>query len=218
MEAAGPGEAALVSRQLETLAGRLHPAIRAGCRAIMPGDEHRLTAAEAAPLARAVAPVRRASAAARLLAKELLAEAGCAGPIELPRPLRMEGPRWPPDYAGSLAHDAEVAVAAVVRIAQVASLGVDVEPALPLPADLLDVVATPRERTQLGGDLLAARLLFCMKEAVYKTTNPLDGIFLDHHDVEVDLPSRIARTASGRLLRIEAAAAPRLVAITMLAA
>jgi len=32
--------------------------------------------------------------------------------------------------------------------------------------DLLDVIATANEREQLKGDLVSARLLFCMKEAV----------------------------------------------------
>ena len=76
---------------------------------------------------------------------------------------------------GSLAHDDEFAVAAVTRAPSIRGVGIDVEPPLPLPGELLDVIATANEREQLKGDLISARLLFCMKEAVYKATYPIDG-------------------------------------------
>jgi 4'-phosphopantetheinyl transferase EntD len=97
------------------------------------------------------------------------------------------------------------------------SVGVDIEPAAPLPSNLLDLIATPSERRQLKGDLFVARRLFCMKEAVYKATHPLDRVFLNHHDVEICLSSSTARTSTGRILRIHAADQPRLIAITVLA-
>jgi 4'-phosphopantetheinyl transferase EntD len=93
---------------------------------------------------------------------------------------------------------------------------VDVEPCAPLPAHLLTEVATNSERRQLNGDLIAARQLFCMKEAVYKATNPLDGGFLDHHDIEVCMKSGIATTSSGHTLRIHTADSPRLLAVTVM--
>jgi len=49
------------------------------------------------------------------------------------------------------------------------------------------MVATPTERDQYPADLPKSRPLFVIKEAVYKVTNPLDGVFLDFHDVAVDL-------------------------------
>ena len=87
---------------------------------------------------------------------------------------------------------------------------------LPLPGDLLDVIATANEREQLKGDLVSARLLFCMKEAVYKATYPIDGMFLEHHDVEIHLTSSVALTNSGHSLRIYAMARPRLIALALL--
>ena len=95
-------------------------------------------------------------------------------------------------------------------------VGIDIEPPLPLPEDLLDVIATPGEREQLKGNLVSARLLFCMKEAVYKATHPIDGVFLEHHDVEVSLASSVALTSSGRCLRIYTMARPRLIALAFL--
>jgi 4'-phosphopantetheinyl transferase EntD len=73
-----------------------------------------------------------------------------------------------------------------------------------------------REREELKGDPVSARLLFCMKEAVYKATNPIDGVFLEHHDVEVSLKTSVASTSSGRNLRIHAITHPRLVALALL--
>ena len=85
-------------------------------------------------------------------------------------------------------------MAAVARASAIRSVGIDVEPPLPLPEDLLDMIATANERRELKGDLVSARLLFCMKEAVYKATHPIDGVFLEHHDVEVRLTDSVALT------------------------
>jgi 4'-phosphopantetheinyl transferase EntD len=212
------GEEAMTARieeALAALAARAHPGLRAGCRAIRTGDEEALSAAEAAPLAGAVDSVRRASGAARIVARRLLRDLGAPAPVELPR-LASGAPSWPPGFVGSLAHDEAVAVAAVARSGAFPGIGIDVEPALPLPAELLDLVATPAERGDLAGDLIEARLLFCAKEAVYKATNPLDGAFLEHRDVEVRLASGTASTRTGRSLRLFLSRSPRLLALAVL--
>jgi 4'-phosphopantetheinyl transferase EntD len=43
-----------------------------------------------------------------------------------------------------------------------------VEPAEPLPSELLHLVSTPNERMYLAADPFRGRLLFVAKEAVYK--------------------------------------------------
>ena len=164
---------------------------------------------------RAIPSVRRASGAARIVARTLLANLGASPPFELPRSA-SRAPLWPPGFVGSLAHDDEFAAAAVAPSEAIRGLGIDIEPALPLPEALLDTIATPREREQLNGDLIAARLLFCMKEAVYKATNPIDGLFLEHHDVEVCLCSSVALTSSGHSLRLYSIVRPRLIALALL--
>jgi 4'-phosphopantetheinyl transferase EntD len=198
------------------LAGAAHPQLRAACREIQVGDEFALTPAELRPMDRAIASVRRASGAARIVAKALLVKLGASPRVELTRST-SGAPQWPLGFVGSLAHDDEFAAAAVARTPWILSVGIDIEPPLPLPEDLLDMIATPGERKQLKGDLVSARLLFCMKEAVYKATNPIDGVFLEHHDVEVSLESSVAVTASGHNLRVHAIARPRLIALALLA-
>jgi 4'-phosphopantetheinyl transferase EntD len=204
-----------LSDKLAILASAAHPELRAGCREIAAGDELALTPAELRPMDRAVASVRRASGAARIVARGLLAKLGASPEVELPRSA-SGAPQWPPGFVGSLSHDDRFAVAAVARAPTILSVGIDVEPPLPLPEDLLDMVATPSERRQLRGDLVSARLLFCVKEAVYKATHPIDGVFLEHHDVEVRLTNSVASTKSGHSLLIYTMARPRLIALALL--
>jgi 4'-phosphopantetheinyl transferase EntD len=212
-----PGEQLYELRQrLVLLAKSAHPELSADCRLITPGDELALTEAEFVAVRRSVVSVQRASGAARILARRLLAMRGVATEPSLPK-TASGAPQWPPGFVGSLSHDREVAVAVIVPSRSLPTVGVDVEPALPLPDGLLDLVATPNEQRQLNGDLTRARLLFCIKEAVYKAVHPLDGIFLEHHDVEVCLDTLVARTSSGRQFRTYAIERPRLVALAMLA-
>ena len=209
------GALSQLSDRLNVLASAAHPQLLAACREITFGDEFALTPAELLPMNRTIASVRRKSGAARIVAKTLLAKLGASAGVELPRST-SGAPEWPPDFVGSLAHDGEYAVAAVARATFIRGVGIDVEPALPLPEDLLDMVAAPGERKQLKGDLVSARLLFCIKEAVYKATNPVDGVFLEHHDVEVSLRSAVALTSTGHRLRIYTIARPRLIALALL--
>jgi 4'-phosphopantetheinyl transferase EntD len=151
-----------------------------------------------------------------MVARALLSHGGWpAAPI----PRSPTGaPAWPAGVTGSLAHDDEVAVAAVASCRDVAGLGVDVEPDLPLPDDLVERVATLLERRRYGADVLASRRLFVAKEAVFKATHPLDGVFLDFHDVEVDLAAGRAATRGGREVELWFAPAARLIAVAHLPA
>jgi 4'-phosphopantetheinyl transferase EntD len=118
-----------------------------------------------------------------------------------PQPVRKAEagmPQWPDGLVGSLAHDASIALAALARRTDFRSIGIDIEPAEPLEPDLIDLVATERERADIERSPLQGRLLFAIKEAVYKAAYPLDRTFLEHHDVEVDLAARTAETRYGR--------------------
>jgi 4'-phosphopantetheinyl transferase EntD len=192
------------------------PGVAIGHRLILPGDEHALLPQEAAAFASSVVAVRRASGAARMVARELLAPLGY---LQCPLPKSSAGaPIWPEGVVGSLAHDSRVAVAAVGRRHDVGALGIDVEPAEPLPPELLDMVTTPRERLKLADDPCRGRLLFVAKEAVYKALHPLDGVFLDHQDVEISLADRRAAVRDGRVVELRFCAAAHLVALAFLPA
>lgn len=171
-----------------------------GYREISPGDENALMPEEAIAFGSSVVKVRRASGAARIVARQLLARIGIAG-CALPK---ADGgaPVWPPGVVGSMSHHSRVAVAAVALCRNFSALGIDIEPAEPLPPDLLDLVATPKERKRIAEDPFNGRLLFAAKEAVYKAVYPLDRTFLDHHDVEVSLSGRQAVVRNGRTVRL----------------
>src|SRR5262245_14969578 len=124
---------------IETLS---FPGVTVGHRLISPGDEKALLKDEAPAFAASVVKVRRASGAARIVARQLLAQLGHPG-CSLPKGV-SGAPEWPTGVIGSLAHDARVAVAAVGIRTNVGALGIDVEPAEYLPSELLDLVATPQ--------------------------------------------------------------------------
>lgn len=192
------------------LAALAPPGVRVAHRRIREGDEAALLPVERAGRERAVAAVLRQSGAARMVARELLAAFGAPDAV-LPR--GEHGPVWPPGIVGSLAHDREFAVAAVAARHAVRGLGIDIEPAEPLPDGLVTCVTTEAERRRYPLALLQSRLFFVVKEAVYKALNPLDGRFLGFDDVDIDLDAGVARAVSGASARVRFALVPRVIAI-----
>jgi len=197
--AAAPEGAALVER-LEARGLRL------AMRALAVGDEAAFPD-PSEPLAR-----RRASGAARLAARAAIAELG--GPADAALPRAPGGfALWPRGFRGSLAHDEGLAVAVAARAADVAALGVDVEPATALPDDVAEIALLPSERRASAGDAALARAIFAAKEAVYKAIHPLDGATPEYEDIEVDLAGRRARLGDGRALRLDLARGARWIVV-----
>lgn len=197
-----------LGKALRTLAP---PGILIDHRLISPGDEHALLAEEAGAFRRSAVQVRRASGAARIVARSLVEQLGhkwAALPKSPAGP-----PIWPEGVLGSLAHDSSVAVAAVAPRENLAGIGIDIEPAEALPAELLEFVITPRERASLAADPCAGRLFFVAKEAVYKAVFPLDHQFLGHHDVEIDLANQKARLGGGRAVNLRFCVASHVAAL-----
>jgi 4'-phosphopantetheinyl transferase EntD len=174
--------------------------LRVGYTAIADEDEFELQPAEAFALQASVPKRRRESGAARKVARKLLHELGIPN-CYIGR-ASSGAPIWPAGIVGSLAHDSSIATAAVARRSDFVCLGIDVEPAEPLPAELMRLVATPYERRTINEHPLYGSLLFTAKEAVFKAVNPLDHEFLEHHDVEVDLFTCRAWTQNGRILEL----------------
>jgi 4'-phosphopantetheinyl transferase EntD len=190
------------------------PGIIIDHRLISVGDEHALLPEEASAFERSAVRVRRASGAARIVARALLHRLG----HEMTALPKSPGgaPIWPKGIRGSLAHDARVAVAAVGTSENLEGVGIDVEPAESLSADLLHLVTTPRERARIESDPYRGRLFFVAKEAVYKAVYPLDYAFLDHHDIEVDLANQQATVRNGRVVKVRFCISTHLVALAFL--
>jgi 4'-phosphopantetheinyl transferase EntD len=128
--------------------------------------------------------------------------AALLGPAQAALPVLADGrgaPVWPPGVVGSITHCMgwTGAVAAQGRAGRlgrgVAGVGIDAEPAGPLPEGVLEVVASEHERG--GLDALRGRdpgvpwetVLHSAKESAYKAAYPLLGLVLSHDDVVVDL-------------------------------
>jgi 4'-phosphopantetheinyl transferase EntD len=189
------------------------PGLLIGHRLISPGDENALLDEEAASIVSPVIAVRRASGAARIVARELLAQLGY-GRVPLPKGAAGE-PLWPSGITGSLAHDDKVAVAAVGLLRNIRAVGIDVEPAELLPPDMLKLIAMPQELRRIADDPLRGKLLFAVKEAVYKAVYPLDRVFLEFHDIEVDLAARKAMTKAGRAVALRYCISSRVLVVAL---
>lgn len=190
--------------------------VRIGCRLIREGDEAHLLPGEALSIPARQPAMRRASGAARWIAHGLLADIGFNDFAILRTP--SGAPVWPEGMTGSFAHDDEMAVAAVAPVSHIRSLGIDVEPAQPLPEDLVALVATHADVTDAVDRDLAGRILFSAKEAVYKAVYPLDRRILGYEDIAVDLKAGFATTATGRRARLAYCVAPRVVVLAFVIA
>ena len=67
-----------------------------------------------------------------------------------------------------------------------AALGIDAEPAVPLDAEVRELVTTSAERDHLGGEL-AGTIVFSAKEAFYKAWSSCGGELLGFDDVDAEL-------------------------------
>jgi 4'-phosphopantetheinyl transferase EntD len=158
---------------------------------------------EEALVERAVAKRRREFRAGRACARAALADLGLP-----PQPI-LSGPKgeplWPAGIVGSITHCDGYAACALADSADLRSLGVDAEPDLPLPDGILADIALPEERTQLANLTSQApgphwdRLLFCVKEAVYKAWFPLAERWLGFEDALVTIDPT-THTFTARLL------------------
>ena len=187
------------------------PNVLVGHRIIRPGDENALLPGERVTFRPSAPEIYRQSGAARIAARRLLGVSGFSD-VVLPRSL-SGSPVWPAGVVGSLAHDDSVAVAAIASSREFSALGIDVEPADPLPPELITLVATPTERRCYPADIIESRILFVIKEAIYKALSSFGGPFLDFQDVEVDLYAGRGRTRNGQTIAIAFTNSPRVVAM-----
>lgn len=143
---------------------------------------------EAAAIARAV-PKRRAEfAAGRRAARDAMMA------LTVPAAAIAQGsdraPIWPQGLCGSIAHCDTCCIAVVARIPDYSALGIDIEPATPLPSELIDIICTKPEQNWLITQSipgLAAKMIFSAKEAVYKAQYPLTGAVIGFDAVTVGM-------------------------------
>lgn len=101
-------------------------------------------------------------------------------------------PLWPEGFVGSMTHTEGMRAAVVAPSHEIRSMGLDAEPAEPLPENVLTMIARAGEIAQLDklrkvGVSCSDRLLFCAKEATYKAWFPMTHRWLDFDQAEIDL-------------------------------
>ncbi|MGW2254328.1 4'-phosphopantetheinyl transferase family protein [Kitasatospora sp. NPDC001660] len=164
------------------------------------GPQAPLLPAEAAHIAGRPERRTRQFTVARTLARRALEQLGYAPTPLLPG--AGGAPVWPDGVVGSITHCNGYTACAVAPAGRLASLGIDAEPARPLPAGILGLTASAAEQDGLAqlppGEAPWDRLLFSAKEAAYKAWYPLtrqwaplaetpvtvhpDGTFTTHRD------------------------------------
>jgi 4'-phosphopantetheinyl transferase EntD len=152
---------------------------------------------ESEAVADAVAGRRREFAHGRMCAREALRKLGVE-PVELP--VGADGSTlWPPGVLGSITHKGAYRAAAVAWREEIPELGIDAELSEPLPAGVLERIAT-RQEVEMVGSLAEVRpevhwdrLLFSAKESVYKAVSGSGegGLSLQDFAVELGLNDRV---------------------------
>ena len=86
-------------------------------------------------------------------------------------------PQWPAGITGTIAHTGAMAAAAIARAENYVSLGLDIEQAGPLEAEAARLIVRPDEDGGVHGN--RARVLFSIKEAIYKCIHPVVRTYVD---------------------------------------
>ena len=127
--------------------GEILPEVVASAEAFGDPPGAVLFPAEEALIARAVQKRRSEFATGRRCARDALGALGLAPAPILPG--QGGAPQWPSGVVGSITHCAGYRAAAVARASEVITIGLDAEPAQPLPGEVLGLVALPDERDRL---------------------------------------------------------------------
>lgn len=144
-----------------------------------------LWSGESAAMARAIPARRREFAAGRRAARDAMEALDLPGSVILPGPDRA--PLWPDGIIGSISHGGGTCFALIAQRGAITGLGIDLEPAEALPADMVETVCTGPERAAIKDHDLMGRATFCAKEAAYKAQYPLSRQMLEFHDLETGI-------------------------------
>jgi 4'-phosphopantetheinyl transferase EntD len=109
-------------------------------------------------------------------------------------------PCWPDGVVGSLTHCTGYRGAVVGCRSAVRSVGIDAEPHDVLPHGVLDAISLPAERSEIPRKLPGLnwdRILFCAKEATYKTWFPLTKRWLGFEDAHITFEADSPGSAAG---------------------
>ncbi len=138
-------------------------------------------------------PVRRAEfTAGRTFARKALGALGCR-PLPIPK-AQDRRPLWPEGYLGTITHSQDICVTAAAKSCSYSGLGIDIELATELEEGLYELIGLPHERAAFpqpvkAGDMSVdrAKLIFSIKETIFKAYNPFMGRWLDFLEASVEI-------------------------------
>jgi 4'-phosphopantetheinyl transferase EntD len=138
----------------------------------------------------AVAKRQHEFSTGRALARPLLAAAGHPDFSILREEDRI--PIWPADIVGSISHTEGLCAAVIARRSDFAGLGLDLEPDADVDRDIARVVCRDAEHEWVRAEGTAeygrrCRIVFSVKEAVYKAFYPRTRVFWSFQDVGVEI-------------------------------
>jgi 4'-phosphopantetheinyl transferase EntD len=150
---------------------------------------------------KAVPKRKREFTAGRTCARGALAGLGVAGGSILAG--RRGQPLWPLGVRGSITHTDWYCGAAAARTVDFIAIGIDAELHTPLDGAVMNVICTEKEKGWCGQGhpgIHRAKLLFCVKEGLFKAAYPILGMDPGYLNVEVtvDLNARSFRLSAAK--------------------
>jgi 4'-phosphopantetheinyl transferase EntD len=104
---------------------------------------------------------------------------------------KQNEPLWPEGVVGSITHCKGYCAAAVASLDWCGGIGIDAEPNESLPLGVLKLIARQREQDWILNaneeEICWDRLLFSIKESLYKVWYPLERCWLDFDQAEVTI-------------------------------
>ncbi|MEE4185877.1 MAG: 4'-phosphopantetheinyl transferase superfamily protein [Gammaproteobacteria bacterium] len=191
--------AALQELLVDLLPGGIAVAVSDECPA-----NAELLGAEATAAAGMVEARRREFAHGRHCARQALRQLG-APPTSIPKG-DDRAPQWPPGIVGSISHTGSLAAAVVARTPGFAGVGLDIEAAGLLESDALKLIL--RDEEQASYSAADGRLLFSIKEAIYKCIYPQVQRYVDFREMHVTLDPRRERFSARPCLETPATGLP----------
>lgn len=145
---------------------------------------------ELAAVRRAVTKRRNEFTAGRAMARAALARLGYSA-----RPIPVgenREPLWPDGAVGSISHDGNLCIAVAALETNIALLGIDLTMRAPLEAEVVKMICTAEEaaaaqRSVERLEIDPYKLIFSIKESVYKCLFPVVREVFDFHCVSVTL-------------------------------
>lgn len=143
---------------------------------------------ELAYLARARNKRRSEFGTARCCARSALR---CLGLPAMPLVPNLDrSPWWPTGVIGSISHCDQWAIAACSVNSRFSAIGVDIEENKPLAPELIDLICAENEVVNLSNalhieTLKIGKIIFSLKEAIYKCQYTLTKSLFGFHDIEI---------------------------------